>query len=63
MRCDRCCARALTLWALIRDDDTDAELTLCGHHGDRAAEVLVASGWALIADERDPTPITMTPTP
>lgn len=52
MRCDRCCARARTLWAWITDD-TDRELMFCGHCSDAHADALVTSGWALIADDRD----------
>lgn len=55
-RCDGCCARARTWWALINDThDRDRELYLCRHHGNQHQDRLVATGWVLVADEA-PTP-------
>lgn len=49
--CDaRCTARALTHWW---HQDTDGELTFCGHHNDRHATMLVVSGWCQLVDERE----------
>ena len=53
-RCDGCCARARTWWALIDDThDEDRELYLCRHHGNQHQDKLVATGWVLVADDRD----------
>lgn len=51
-RCDRCCQRARTWWALIDDThDGKPELMLCAHHGREHAERLVREGWVLVAEE------------
>ena len=54
-RCDRCCQRARTWWALIDDthDHDEPELMMCGHCTRKHEDAMVACGWVLVADDRD----------
>ena len=55
--CDapRCNARALTWWALIRDNGLDRELYYCGHCSDERGPQMIAQDerWVQVADERE----------
>lgn len=57
LTCDapRCNARALTWWALIRDDGPDRELYYCGHCSDERGPQMMAHDerWTQVADRRD----------
>lgn len=60
--CTRGCGRhTVTWWSLIRDDQPDLELYLCGPHSDTNADALVAQGWVQVADERGTPQLAPTP--